>query len=116
DPVLQEVSVTVTEVRVSPDLRNATAFVVPLGGGRMDEVLAALRRATPYLRGQLAREVRLRVAPVLGFAADTSFDQADRIERLLRGIAAPGRAPGQDGADRPGGDRPRDDGAEDDGS
>jgi len=83
DPVLQDVSVTFTEVRVSPDLKAATAFVTPLGGTGVDEVVAALRRATPYFRGQIARAVKLRVVPNLFFEADTSFDYANKIAGLL---------------------------------
>ncbi|CAK0770918.1 ribosome-binding factor A [uncultured Gammaproteobacteria bacterium] len=76
-------TVTVTEVRISPDLRNATAFVVPLGGGGTKEVLVALRRAAPFLRGQVGKALRLRMVPMLSFEPDTSFDQAGRIEQLL---------------------------------
>lgn len=83
DPVLQDVSITVTEVRMSPDLKNATAFVTPLGGLKAEDVVAALRRAAPYFRGQVARAVKLRVVPALHFEADTSFDYASRIEGLL---------------------------------
>ncbi len=89
DPDLAGRSVTVSEVRVSPDLRNATAFVTPLGGEAVDDVVAALTRAAPYLRGCMAREVRLRFAPHLSFEADTTFDAAAAIDRLLH---APGVA------------------------
>jgi ribosome-binding factor A len=83
DPVLQDVSVTFTEVRVSPDLKSATAFVTPLGGVNVTEVVAALRRAAPYFRGQIARAVKLRVVPNLFFEPDTSFDYASKIAGLL---------------------------------
>ena len=83
DPALQEVAVTVTEVRMSPDLKNATAYVMPLGGARRAEVIAALTRSAGYLRGQIAREVPLRFTPGLVFALDTSFDHASRINELL---------------------------------
>lgn len=83
DPDLHDVSLTITEVRVSPDLKNATAFVVPLGGGPSDETLAALKRAAPFLRGQIAKDLRLRHAPRISFQPDTSFDYAERIDRLL---------------------------------
>ena len=83
DPGLSGTSVTVTEVRVSPDLRAATTFVVPLGGGDATVVLAGLRRATPYLRAQVARSVRLKFAPRLTFRIDTSFDYASKIDTLL---------------------------------
>jgi len=83
DPELSRVSVTVTEVRVSPDLRNATAFVTPLGGGEAAPILEALTRARSFLRHRIGQEVRLRTVPNLSFQADTSFDQASRIEDLL---------------------------------
>ncbi|MCA8933364.1 MAG: 30S ribosome-binding factor RbfA [Rhodospirillaceae bacterium] len=84
DPALLDVSITVSEVRISPDLRNATAFIVPLGGAHVGETVAALRRAAPYLRGLVAHGLRLKYAPNLSFQADTSFDEADRIGQLLR--------------------------------
>lgn len=87
DPELQSLNVTVTEVRISPDLKNATAFVTPLGGGHMEETLAALRRAAPFLRGQVARVVNLRHAPTLSFEADTSFDYAGHIDAILHSPA-----------------------------
>jgi ribosome-binding factor A len=83
DPALAAVTITVTEVRMSPDLKNATAFVMPLGGRNAVEVLEALTRSAGYLRGQLARAVPLRFSPLLGFALDTSFDHASRINELL---------------------------------
>jgi len=84
DPDLRDVSVTVSEVRVSPDLHNATAFVLPLGGANKETVIAALRRAAPYLRSQLAHEVDLRTVPNLAIEADTSFEYATHIDSLLR--------------------------------
>ena len=83
DPLLREANVTITQVEVSPDLQNATAFVVPLGGNQSDEIVRALNRAAGYLRGQLGREIQLRHTPRLGFEPDLSFDRADEIERLL---------------------------------
>ncbi len=83
DPRLCEANVTITQVEVSPDLQNATAFVVPLGGNQSDEIVQALNRAAGYLRGQLGREVQLRHTPRLGFEPDHSFDRADEVERLL---------------------------------
>jgi ribosome-binding factor A len=84
DPELIGVSITVTEVRVSPDLLQATAFVAPLGGGDIDKIVAALHRAAPYIRGQVVKAVKLRRAPNLGFVPDTSFDYASRIDAALR--------------------------------
>ena len=84
DPILENASITVTEVRVSSDLRSATAFVMPLAGANAAEILAALKRCSGFLRGLLAREVPLRYTPDLTFALDASFDQAERIHQLLR--------------------------------
>ncbi|MGD1879580.1 MAG: 30S ribosome-binding factor RbfA [Kiloniellaceae bacterium] len=83
DPSLTDVNLTVTEVRVSPDLKSATAFVVPLGGSDLDPIIAALNHAASFLRGQLSREVDLRHTPRLSFQADHSFDEAARINALL---------------------------------
>jgi ribosome-binding factor A len=83
DPALENASITVTEVRMSPDLRNATAFVMPLAGANAAEILAALKRCAAFLKGRIAREVALRNTPNLAFALDGSFDQAERIHRLL---------------------------------
>jgi ribosome-binding factor A len=84
DPDLQNVNVTVTEVRVSPDLGNATAFVMPFAGANKAATVAALNRASVYFRTQLAHAVKLRHAPRVSFALDTSFGYAERIEGLLR--------------------------------
>lgn len=83
DPALAEVNVTVTEVQVSPDMRNATAFVVPLGGGHLNEVVAALNHAAGFLRSRLGEEIRLRFLPRLAFEADRSFDEAMRVHEIL---------------------------------
>jgi len=84
DPDLVGRSITVSEVRVSPDLMQATAYVTQLGGGDMETLLKALKRAAPYLRRAVVKEVKLRRAPELAFAADTSFDYANRIDTALR--------------------------------
>ena len=84
DPALSDVNVTVTEVRLSPDMKNATAFVVPLGGGRLDRVVAALNHAAGFLRTRLGHEVQLRYLPRLSFEADRSFDEATRVEEILK--------------------------------
>ena len=84
DPILENANITVTEVRMSPDLHSATAFVMPLAGANAAEVLAALKRCRGFLKGLLASKVPLRYAPDLTFALDGSFDQADRIHQLLR--------------------------------
>jgi len=84
DPVLAGVSVTVSEVRISPDLKNATAFAMPLGGVQLQPVLDALNRSAPFLRSQLGKMLQLRHAPTVNFVADNSFDEAHHIEALLR--------------------------------
>jgi ribosome-binding factor A len=84
DPDLAGVSITVTEVRVSADLKNATVFVIPLGGANGDAVISALRRAAPYFRGQIAREVRMKFVPTVSFEPDLSFEYVSHIESLLR--------------------------------
>src|ERR1700736_4887287 len=83
DPALRDASIAVTEVRLSPDLRNATAFVMPLGGANVDEILAGLRRSAPFLKARLARMIELRHAPNRVFALDRAFDSAERIASLL---------------------------------
>jgi len=83
DPELAGVQVTVTEVRVSPDLRNATAFVVPFGGGPAEALVAALNRAAGFFRAQFGRQLKLRYVPGIQFQADRSFDHASRIDALL---------------------------------
>jgi ribosome-binding factor A len=83
DPDLAGVSITVSEVRPSPDMKHATVFVTTLNGDKMDVVLPALRRAASFLRGLVAKTVRLRHTPQLSFQADTSFDYAQKINTLL---------------------------------
>ena len=84
DPALAGVQVTVTEVRVSPDLRAATAFVLPFGGGDAAALARGLNHAAGYFRKALADAVDLRVAPTIRFEPDRAFGQADRVEMLLR--------------------------------
>jgi ribosome-binding factor A len=83
DPALRDASIAVTEVRFSPDLRNATVFVMPLGGANASEIVAGLKRSTSFLKRLVAQEVTLRYAPNLIFELDISFDQAGRIAALL---------------------------------
>ena len=84
DPELAHVSVTVAEVRVSPDLRHATAFVLPLGGVNTGEVVRALGRNRAELRRLVTDRIDLRFSPELAFQADTRFDAMDRTRDLLR--------------------------------
>lgn len=83
DPALLNVSITVGEVRASPDLRHMHVFVAPLGGGDPMALADALNKAAVFLRGRLAREVELRNVPLLHFLADTSYSMAQRIDSAL---------------------------------
>jgi len=84
DEVLASHVVTVPEVRVSPDMRLATAYVMPLGGKDVEPVLEALERNRRFIKGEVARRINLRYAPELRFRRDESFEEASRIEALLR--------------------------------
>ncbi len=84
DPVLQGHVITVPEVRMTADLRLATIYVMPLGGRDEQAVVDALERHKRYLRGEIARRVDMKFAPDIRFRLDERFDEADRIERLLR--------------------------------
>ena len=84
DDIVSAANIAVTEVRMTPDLRNATAYVKPLLGADEDGVVTALRQNTAYLQREVAKRLGLKFAPKLKFRADESFDEADRIEKLLR--------------------------------
>jgi len=85
DPDLAGMTLTVSEVGVSPDLRQATAFVMPLGGGSGARgAVAALERHKKFLRGELARRVSLKFMPSLTFKLDETFEEVERIDELLR--------------------------------
>ena len=84
DPVIEGHMITVPEVRVSADLRLATIYVMPLGGRDAKEVIDALERNSRYVRGEIARRVNLKFAPEIRFRIDERFDEAERIEKLLR--------------------------------
>jgi ribosome-binding factor A len=83
DAVLASHALTIPEVRMSPDMRLATIFVMPLGGKDVEAVLAALESHKRYIRGEVARAVNLKFAPDVRFRADQTFDEALRIDRLL---------------------------------
>lgn len=85
DPELESISITVGEVRMSPDLRNATVFVSRLGGGDIDPVLEALARNRRELRHIVTKSIHLKYSPELKFLADTSFDRMDATNALLAG-------------------------------
>jgi ribosome-binding factor A len=102
DPDLFGVSVTVTQVKPSPDMRYATVFVEPLGGKNAATIVAALNRHKGFLRGAMGRTIELKFTPELRFVEDTSFAEAERIERILhsekvaRDLAAQANAPEDD--------------------
>ncbi len=85
DPTLAEANITVTSVDASPDLKNATVFVVPLGGGaeQAAEIVQALNRAAGFIRRRIAGQMRMKYLPSFSFQADASFDHAGRIDALL---------------------------------
>jgi ribosome-binding factor A len=87
DPVIAGHVITVPEVRMSPDLRLATIYVVPLGGRDEEEVLGALDRNKRFLRGEIARRINLKFAPEIRFRPDERFDEAERIDKLLKSPA-----------------------------
>jgi ribosome-binding factor A len=84
DPVIEGHLITVPEVRMSADLRLATIYVMPLGGRDETEVLEAFERNKKYVRGEIARRVNLKFSPEIRFRIDERFDEAERIEKLLR--------------------------------
>jgi ribosome-binding factor A len=84
DPVIESHMITVPEVRMSPDLRLATIYIMPLGGRDATAVLDALERHKRYVRGEISRRVNLKFAPEIRFRIDDRFDEAERIEKLLR--------------------------------
>lgn len=83
DPALHGVSVTIGEVRCSPDLKHATVFCAPLGGGDEAALAAGLNRAAGFLRRRLGREIDMKFTPELHFQADTSYDEASEMAALL---------------------------------
>ena len=84
DPELEGMVVTVPEVRVTPDLKLATVFLMPLGGKGAESVVGIFDRNKRFLRGEIAHRINLRYAPDLRFQLDRSFEQGDRIDALLR--------------------------------
>ena len=84
DPVIEGHLITVPEVRLSADLRLATIYVMPLGGKDIRDVVEALNRNKRFLRGEIAHRVNLKFAPDIRFRLDERFDEAERIEKLLR--------------------------------
>ncbi len=83
DPALRDASITVSEVRISPDLKNATAYVLPLGGKNKEEVLDILNDSSNFLRHLMGKSLRLRFTPRLTFKLDYSYENAGHIQALL---------------------------------
>lgn len=83
DPALKNVSVTISEVKASPDLRYAIVFAAPLGGENLDGVIEALNRCSSFLRGKLGKELTMRATPSLKFEADITFQTASEMQALL---------------------------------
>jgi ribosome-binding factor A len=83
DPDLAGVVITVTEVRMTPDLKHAIAFVTRLGRSDIDKCLPALKRVAPFIRGQIGKSVKLRIAPEVSFQSDTALEYAMYIDKLL---------------------------------
>lgn len=83
DPDLKGVSLTITEVRCSPDLRHASIYCIPLGGKDTPTAIKAINRCATFLRGRLGREIEMKFTPKLVFEADGSFDEASHISALL---------------------------------
>ena len=84
DPVIEAHMITIPEVRVTPDLRLATIYVMPMGGRDTEEVLAAFERHKKYLRAEIAHRINLKFAPDIRFRIDDRFAEAERIDKLLR--------------------------------
>lgn len=84
DPVIETATITVPEVRMTPDLKLANAYVMPLGGAHADEVVKALNNHHKFIRGQIGHKIGLKYAPDIRFFVDDTFEEADRIETLLR--------------------------------
>ena len=84
DPDLKGISITISEVSVSPDLKAATVYVMPLGGRQQDNVLLGLKRAARFLRSKMAKRVELRVVPKLDFKIDNAFDTSNNLNKVLK--------------------------------
>ncbi len=83
EPALKGVIITVSEVSVSPDLRKARAYIMPLGGENQQPVVEALTHAHKFIRGELSRKISLKYSPEIEFVIDTSFDYSQRIDEVL---------------------------------
>jgi len=86
DAVLESNNITVTEVNVSPDLKNAKVFIMPLGGENKIEVLESLNRIKGYIQKLISSEIQLRQIPRLSFVVDTTFEYANKIDNIIKNI------------------------------
>ena len=84
DPDLDGVSVTITQIKPSPDMRYATVYCEPLGGGNAKEIVAALNRHKGFLRGEMGHRIAMKFTPDLRFVEDESFAEAQKIETILK--------------------------------
>jgi ribosome-binding factor A len=84
DELLRDIVITVPEVRMTPDLKIANVYVMPLGGQHAEEIVAALNRHRKFIRGRIAPQLNLKFAPEVKFFVDTTFEEAGRIDALLR--------------------------------
>ena len=84
DPVIETHMITVPEVRMSPDLKIANAYIMPLGGEHAEEIVAALNRHRKFIRGRVAPQINMKYAPEMRFHVDDTFEEASRIDSLLR--------------------------------
>ena len=83
-PILETKNITVTEVRMSPDLKNARAYIIPLGGKNTDKAVDILTEFSPLIRKALSKKVDMKFLPKVSFVSDKSFDYAEKIERLIK--------------------------------
>ena len=83
-PVLETKNITVTEVRMSPDLKNARAYVIPLGGKDSEETVHVLTKFSHLIRKALSKKIEMKFLPRVSFISDKSFDYAEKIERLIQ--------------------------------
>ncbi len=86
EEILIDAHLSISEVKISPDLKHATAYVMSLGGANMDEILPALNKDKNVFKKEIARNAGLRFTPTIRFVADNSFDEAEKIENILREI------------------------------
>ncbi len=96
EPVLEKTAITVPEVRMTPDLKLAKAYIMPLGGEDAPEVVAALNQNQRFIRGRIGSELNLKYTPEIRFFVDETFAEADRIESLLRSKKVAGDLTGQE--------------------